>query len=80
MITFNSIGAAGIQQGGRSHDIGTDKCLRIRDGTVYMALCCKVYYDVRLFFLEEFKHEVAVCDIAVYKFVIWFVFNRFQCL
>ena len=80
MITLNSIGAAGIQQGGRSHDIGTDKCLRVRDGTVYMALCCKVYYDVRLFFLEEFKHKVAVCDIAVYKLVIRLILYRFQCL
>ena len=80
MITFNSIGAAGIQQGGRSHDVGADKRLWVRDGTVYVALCCKVYHNVRLFFLEELKHEVAVCDIAVYKFVIWFVFNRFQCL
>ena len=80
MITFNSIGAAGIQQGGRSHDIGTDKCLRVRDGTVYVALRCKVYNDIWFFLFKQLEYEVAVCDIAVYKFVIWFVFNRFQCL
>ena len=45
-----------------------------------MELCRKVYYDVRLFFLEEFKHKVAVCDIAVYKLVIRLILYRFQCL
>ena len=76
MITLDSVGAAGIQQGGRSHDIGTDKRLRVRDGTVYMALRCKVYHDIRLFFLKQFEYKVAVCDVAVYKLVVRLILYR----
>ena len=80
MITFDSIGAAGIQQGGRSHDIGTDKRLRVRDGTVYVALRCKVYNDIWFFLFKQLEYKVAVCDIAVYKLVIRLILYRFQCL
>ena len=80
MITLDSVSTAGIQKCRCSHYIGADICLRIRDGTVYVALCCKIDNHIRLFFFKQLEYKITVCNIAMYKFIIRFVLYRFQSL
>ena len=70
MVALDAVGAAGVQKGCGSHDVGPDKGLRVCNGTVHMALGRKVYHHVRLFLLKQFKYKFPVGNVALYKFVV----------
>ena len=75
MIPLDAVGTAGVKQRGGSHYIGAHKGLRIRNRTVYVALSRKVYHHIRFFLLKQVENERPICDIALYKSVIWPVLN-----
>ena len=76
MVALDAVGAAGIQKGCGSHDIGPDKGLRVCNGAVHMALGRKVYHHVRLFLLKQFKYKLPVGNVALYKFVVRLILYR----
>ena len=43
------------------------KDARIFDRTVNMRFCCKVDYDVRMFFFKQLIHCFAVADVGLYE-------------
>ena len=77
MVTLDPVSTARVKQRCGSHYVCPDKTLRIYNGTVYMALRCEVYDDIRFLFLEEVEYEFAVCDITLYELVVRLVLDRF---
>ena len=76
VVTLDSVGAACVKQRCGSHNVCAYKALRIYNGTVYMALRCEVYNDIRFFFFEEVEYEFTVCDVALYELVVRLVLDR----
>ena len=79
MITLNAVLSAGIHQYGSTHDVGLQEDPRILNGTVYVALCRKVYHHIRMLFLEKFIYRFPVRDAFLYKAEIRIVHNGSQC-
>ena len=78
MITLDAILAASIHQHTGTDDVGLKKDARIFDRTVNMRFCCKVDYDVRMFFFKQLIHCFAVANVGLYEAKIRVVHNRCQ--
>ena len=78
MVSFYPIFAAGIHQYGSTYNIGIQKNLWIFDRTVYMTLSRKIYYNIRLLFLEETVYRIPVRNTFFYKAKIGIIHDRFQ--
>ena len=76
MITLDSVFTAGIHENSSTLDVGVKEYLRVFDGTVYVALSCEVYHDVRMLLLEKLVNSVTVCDAFLYKAEVRFVHDR----
>ena len=79
MITFYSVFFGRIQKYLGSEHIGLYKDSRVCDGTIHVAFRCKVHNYIRAFFFKQIHNKFTICDITTDKFIIWLIFNRFQC-
>src|SRR5699024_4349298 len=71
VIPFYAVLAAGVHHHLRTDDIGLQEDARILDGTVHVALCRKVYNDIRFFLLKEVKDSLSVTDVHLHKTEVW---------
>ena len=78
MVTLYTIFFRGIQQHSCSHNIGLHKNARVFNGTVYMALCREIHYNIKFFFLKQIHNKRFIRNITFDKFVIRFIFHWFQ--
>ena len=67
MITLHAVLSAGIHHYLGSDNIGLQENARVLDGTVYVAFCRKIHYDIRFFFLKQGKYRFSVTDIHLFK-------------
>ena len=76
MITLDSVFTAGIHKDCSTFDVGVKEYFRVLDGTIYVALRCEVYHDIRMLFLEKFVNSLTVCNTLFNKAEVRFVHNR----
>ena len=76
MVALDPVFSARIQKRCCSHYVCTDEAFRIENRAVHMALGRKVDNYVRLFLFKKLKHELAVCNIALYEFIIRLSLHR----
>ena len=65
MIPLDAILTAGIKQHLCTHHISLQENRRILNRAIYVALCCKVYDNVRLFLLEDAINRLAIRNVCL---------------
>ena len=67
MEALGAVVKAGVHQDLRSHDVGLQEHAGIPDGTVHVALRCKIHHHIRPVGVKEAEDRLPVCDVGPYK-------------